>query len=69
MGEEQDYIPWYIASSAINFITDNYEGKYAGKWRKIIAEKAGTVLTKIGFKVKTSISVTSQWKLRMMVNM
>ena len=51
MDKEKEFVPWNVASSAINFITDNYEGEFAGKWRKIIAEKAGTVLTNIGFKV------------------
>jgi len=58
MAKEEEFVPWNVASSAINFITDNYEGEFAGKWRKIIAEKAGTVLTKIGFKGKPSDSFT-----------
>lgn len=52
LDKETEYIPWNIVSSALNYITDNYEGPQAGKWRKFVAEKAAKVLEDIGFEVR-----------------
>jgi len=60
LDKEVDYIPWNIVSSALNYITNNYEGPQIQKWRVFVAKKAAKALETIGFEVDPKDSFSTR---------
>lgn len=64
LDKEDDYIPWSIAASAMNYITDTYSGSKIGTWQKFVSDKAGKILDDINFEERYNNDTFPMKRLR-----